>query len=275
MKKDKGYGLLWMLAAEVVLFIFFLAIAPRLNAEGLLYRSAVPVTPEEVLSKDDNGSFELKYGAGYPCTEPTGYMTYSVSDLQKNYIGAWEADASLFQATGIYKQISHRTRPSTQRGYYSSRSPTYGVTAPAITRSRWTTFWMRPYADYAQYYLITFKDGTRTWALVDNAITRIPAKGRVALPVGYYWDEGAARFLTDKEKKAYRITDRDVLEDNCLGNALDLYSGWIEGDEMRQYHETCSFVQSVALVIIGILLFITLILFMFSGKTSGRHTQNR
>ena len=95
MKKDKGYGLLWMLAAEVVLFIFFLAIAPRLNAEGLLYRSAVPVTPEEVLSKDDNGSFELKYGAGYPCTEPTGYMT-SVSDLQKNYIGAWEADASLF-----------------------------------------------------------------------------------------------------------------------------------------------------------------------------------
>ena len=134
---------------------------------------------------------------------------------------------------------------------------------------------MRPYADYAQYYLITFKDGTRTWALVDNAITRIPAKGRVALPVGYYWDEGAARFLTDKEKKAYRITDRDVLEDNCLGNALDLYSGWMEGDEMRQYHETCSFVQSVALVIIGILLFITLILFMFSGKTSGRHTQNR
>lgn len=60
---------------------------------------------------------------------------------------------------------------------------------------------MRPYADYAQYYLITFKDGTRTWALVDNAITRIPAKGRVALPVGYYWDEGAARFLTDKEKR--------------------------------------------------------------------------
>ena len=52
MKKDKGYGLLWMLAAEVVLLIFFLAIAPRLNAEGLLYRSAVPVTPEEVLSKD-------------------------------------------------------------------------------------------------------------------------------------------------------------------------------------------------------------------------------
>ncbi|MFR6220032.1 MAG: hypothetical protein ACLUKO_25320 [Enterocloster bolteae] len=44
---------------------------------------------------------------------------------------------------------------------------------------------------------------------------------------------------------------------------------------MRQYHETCSFVQSVALVIIGILLFITLILFMLSGKTSGRHTQNR
>ena len=156
MKKYKGYGLLWMLAAEVVLFIFFLAIAPRLNAEGLLYRSAVPVTPEEVLSKDDSGRFELKYGAGYPCTEPTGYMT-SVSDLQNNYIGAWEADASLFQATGIYKQISHRTRPSTQRGYYSSRSPTYGVTAPAITRSRWTTFWMRPYADYAQYYLITCK----------------------------------------------------------------------------------------------------------------------
>ena len=82
MKKYKGYGLLWMLAAEVVLFIFFLAIAPRLNAEGLLYRSAVPVTPEEVLSKDDSGRFELKYGAGYPCTEPTGYMT-SVSDLQK------------------------------------------------------------------------------------------------------------------------------------------------------------------------------------------------
>ena len=27
MKKYKGYGLLWMLAAEVVLFIFFLAIA--------------------------------------------------------------------------------------------------------------------------------------------------------------------------------------------------------------------------------------------------------
>ena len=48
MKKDKGYGLLWMLAAEVVLLIFFLAIAPRLNAEGLLYRSAVPVTPEAV-----------------------------------------------------------------------------------------------------------------------------------------------------------------------------------------------------------------------------------
>ena len=68
MKKDKGYGLLWMLAAEVVLLIFFLAIAPRLNAEGLLYRSAVPVTPEEVLSKDDSGRFELKYGAGYPCT---------------------------------------------------------------------------------------------------------------------------------------------------------------------------------------------------------------
>ena len=65
MKKDKGYGLLWMLAAEVVLFIFFLAIAPRLNAEGLLYRSAVPVTPEEVLSKDDSGRFELKYGAGF------------------------------------------------------------------------------------------------------------------------------------------------------------------------------------------------------------------
>ena len=112
MKKDKGYGLLWMLAAEVVLFIFFLAIAPRLNAEGLLYRSAVPVTPEEVLSKDDNGSFELKYGAGYPCTEPTGYMT-SVSDLQKNYIGAWEADASLFQATGIYNKSA--TEPGRQR----------------------------------------------------------------------------------------------------------------------------------------------------------------
>ena len=81
MKKDKGYGLLWMLAAEVVLFIFFLAIAPRLNAEGLLYRSAVPVTPEEVLSKDDNGSFELKYGAGYPCTEPTGRMTLSALSI--------------------------------------------------------------------------------------------------------------------------------------------------------------------------------------------------
>lgn len=74
MKKYKGYGLLWMLAAEVVLFIFFLAIAPRLNAEGLLYRSAVPVTPEEVLSKDDSGRFELKYGAGYPCTEPVDHL---------------------------------------------------------------------------------------------------------------------------------------------------------------------------------------------------------
>ena len=80
MKKDKGYGLLWMLAAEVVLLIFFLAIAPRLNAEGLLYRSAVPVTPEEVLSKDDNGSFELKYGAGYPCTCLL-YTAYEVNDI--------------------------------------------------------------------------------------------------------------------------------------------------------------------------------------------------
>ena len=51
MKKYKGYGLLWMLAAEVVLFIFFLAIAPRLNAEGLLYRSAVPVTQRKCCQK--------------------------------------------------------------------------------------------------------------------------------------------------------------------------------------------------------------------------------
>lgn len=266
MKKRKRDRILWMLLAEAVLFMFWLVIAPRLNVEGLLYRWANPLTPEEVLSIDESSGSGLTYAAGYPCTEPTGALT-SASDLQKNYIGAWEADASLFKATGIYKQINHRSRPSTQRGYYGSRSRTYGITAPAITRSRWTIFWMRPYADYAQYYLITCKDGSRTWALVDNAITRIPARGRVALPVGYYWDEGAARFLTDKEKKYYHISDRDVLEDIYLGNAIDFYSGWIEGDEMEQYHETFSFIQSAALAITGCLFFITLILCVVPVKT--------
>ncbi len=274
MKKKKECRLLWVLLAEAVMFFFWLTIAPRLNFEGILYQSAKPVSAKEVLTGDEESTSGLLQRAGYPCTEPTGYMM-SAADLQKNYIGAWEADASMFKATGIYKQINHRSRPSTQRGYYGSRSRTYGITAPAITRSWWTTFWMRPYADYAQYYLITFKDGSRTWTLVDNAITRIPARGRVVLPVGYYWDEGAARFLNEKEKKAYRITDRDVPEDIYLGNALDLYSGWIEGEEMEQYYGFSSFIQSVAVVITGCLLFITLILFMFSDRKSRRQKHNK
>lgn len=265
MKKKKGYWLLWALLAEALIFMFWLSVVPRLNFERILYRNVEPISAETVVAamEGDPGSVTRK--AGYPCTEPTGALI-SAEELKKNYIAALEADASRFEATGIYKQINHRATRDSRRGYYSSNSSTYGITAPAITRSRLTLFFMKPYADYAQYYLVTFNDGSRTWALVDNAITRIPRRGKVKLPIGCYWDEGAARFLTEKERKKYHITDRDVLEDFYLGDAIDLYSGWTGGEEMKRFREILTLAQSVGTVVSGILLFITFILLMIPER---------
>lgn len=106
MKKKKECRLLWVLLAEAVMFFFWLTIAPRLNFEGILYQSAKPVSAKEVLTGDEESTSGLLQRAGYPCTEPTGYMM-SAADLQKNYIGAWEADASMFKATGIYLSLIH------------------------------------------------------------------------------------------------------------------------------------------------------------------------
>lgn len=261
----KGYRILWAILAEVLIFIFFTGILPRLNAERILYRKAAPILAEAVADSAEGGTGSLQNAAGYPCTEPTGRLT-SAAELKKYFIAALEGDASQFEATGIYKQINHRPMVDRQRGYYGSRSSTYGITAPAITRSRFVTFCMRPYADYAEYYLVTLEDGSRTWALVDPAITKIPRTGTVRLPVGYYWDEGAARFLNEKEKEKYRISDQDIREDWYLGDAIDLYSGWISGKEMEQYRETMSLVQSVGCVVSGTLLFATLIWLMIPER---------
>lgn len=270
MTKIKGYGLLWALLAEAAIFVFFLCIVPRLSFERLLYRSAEPVSAETVRNAIGAKPGSVKHLAGYPCTESTGGLT-SAEELKKNYIAALEADAVRLEATGIYRQVNYRTIRGTHRGYYSSNSRTYGVNAPVITRSRLTAFWMRPYADYAQYYLVTFDDGSRTWALIDTAITKIPRKGIVKLPVGYYWDEGAARFLTEAEKEKYHMSDRDILEDRYLGDAIDLCSGWVKGEEMEQYRETRSLIQSVGTVVTGALFFITLILTMLpERKRRGR-----
>ena len=181
--------------------------------------------------------------------------------MQKHFIAVLEVDASQLEATGIYKQTGHRPGPATQRGYYGSRSSTLGITAPAVIRSSVKKFWLKPYADYAQYYLLTFEDGSRTWALIDDAITKIPRKGPVTLPIGYYWDEGASRFLTDQERERYQITDSVY-----MGNCIDLYSGWMDGDEMADFSKRFSFLQSVALVVLGLVLFVNLIIFMLPDR---------
>lgn len=259
-RKWNALWLLRLLLIEAALFFFCLIILPRLNFEGLLYRSARPVDLEMLLAQGADQAVGL---AGYPSLEPTAGIS-SEADLQKHFIAALEIDASRIEATGIYKQIAHRPSPGRQRGYYGNQSTTYGITAPGITRSRLEKFWLKPQADYAQYYLLTFEDGSRTWALIDDAVTKIPRRGTVTLPIGCYWDEGAGRFLTDREKKRYHVS-----EELGMSNCLDLYSGWISGDEVTRFSEQMSFLQSVLVTVLGILLFVTLIIFMLPDRKKG------
>ncbi|MBS6953463.1 MAG: hypothetical protein KH230_09535 [Enterocloster asparagiformis] len=260
MGKWNALRILRLLLIEAALLFFCLVILPRLNFEGVVYRTARPVDLDTVLAQKEGQTGAAVCYAGYPSLEPTAGIA-SEADLQRNYIAALEIDASRLEATGIYKQSGHHSNPVSQRGYYASRSTSYGITAPAVTRSRLVKFWMKPYAEYAQYYLITFEDGSRAWALIDDAITKIPRKGAVRLPVGYYWDEGAGRFLTEQEKKRYHIS-----EDVYMGNCMDLYSGWVEGEEMARFSERLSFIQSMALAVLGTLLFVTLIILILPAR---------
>lgn len=260
MNNQKALRQLKLLLIEAALFFCCLIIAPRLNFERILYRAVRPVDLDEVLAKQEGQTGSPVCYAGYPGLKPTPGIG-SEADLQKHFIAVLEVDASQLQATGIYKQTGHRPGPSTQRGYYGSRSGTLGITAPAVIRSSVKKFWLKPYADYAQYYLLTFKDGSRTWALIDDSITKIPRKGPVTLPIGYYWDEGASRFLTDRERERYQIT-----EGVYMGDCIDLYSGWMDGEEMAGFSKRFSFLQSVALVVLGLLLFVTLIIFMLPDR---------
>ena len=233
MNNQKALRQLRLLLIEAALFFCCLIIVPRLNFEGILYRAAGPVDLEEVLAKQEGQSGSAVCYAGYPGLKPTPGIG-SEADLQKHFIAVLEVDASQLEATGIYKQTGHRP----------------------VIRSSVKKFWLKPYADYAQYYLLTFEDGSRTWALIDDAITKIPRKGPVTLPIGYYWDEGASRFLTDRERERYQITDSVY-----MGNCIDLYSGWMDGDEMADFSKRFSFLQSVALVVLGLVLFVNLIMF--------------
>lgn len=249
----KGYGPIFLLLTEAALFLIWLVVSSRVNLEWFLYKNAEPVSLEEAMRGRNDSEvsvFDILTGgadtsdmpenyAGYPCSDVSGHIT-SAKDLEKQWIAALEADASRFTATGVYKQVAHRTTTDPQRGYYASNSSTYGITAPQIIRSRWLKFWLKPYADYAQYYLLTFPDGSKIWLLVDDSITKIPRKGKVTLPVGYRWDEGADRFLSDKEKEKYQITDGDMVDD-----CMDLYSGWLEGKEMARYQETLTTVRVI------------------------------
>lgn len=263
----KGYGPVILLLAEAALFLLWLIVSPRVNLEWFLYRNAKPVSMEEAMrgrNEEEISVFDILTGeadtsgwpenyAGYPCSGSSGSFT-SAKDLEKQWIAALQADVSQLTATGIYKQVVHRSKTDPQRGYYASNSRTYGITAPQIIRSRWTRFWLKPYADYAQYYLLTFPDGSRTWLLVDDSITKIPRRGKVTLPLGYRWDEGADRFLNEKEKEKYHITDEDGV-DGCM----DLYSGWLEGKEMERYQETLNTVRAVTGVLLVSVIGITIL----------------
>ena len=219
MNNQKALRQLRLLLIEAALFFCCLIIVPRLNFEGILYRAAGPVDLEEVLAKQEGQSGSAVCYAGYPGLKPTPGIG-SEADLQKHFIAVLEVDASQLEATGIYKQTGHRPGPATQRGYYGSRSSTLGITAPAVIRSSVKKFWLKPYADYAQYYLLTFEDGSRTWA-------------------------------TDSV---------------YMGNCIDLYSGWMDGDEMADFSKRFSFLQSVALVVLGLVLFVNLIIFMLPDR---------
>ena len=51
-----------------------------------------------------------------------------------------------------------------------------------------------------------------------------------------------------------------------MGNCIDFYSGWMDGDEMADFSKRFSFLQSVALFVLGLLLFVTLIIFMLPDR---------
>ena len=51
-----------------------------------------------------------------------------------------------------------------------------------------------------------------------------------------------------------------------MGNCIDLYSGWMDGDEMADFSKRFSFLQSVALVVLGLVLFVNLIIFMLPDR---------
>ncbi|MCD7906822.1 MAG: hypothetical protein LUH04_03850 [Clostridium sp.] len=155
MGKWNALRILRLLLIEAALLFFCLVILPRLNFEGFVYRTARPVDLETVLAQKEGQTGAAVCYAGYPSLEPTAGIA-SEADLQRNYIAALEIDASRLEATGIYKQSGHHSSPVSQRGYYASRSASYGITAPAVTRSRLVKFWMKPYAEYAQYYLIHY-----------------------------------------------------------------------------------------------------------------------